>query len=242
MLLVPTQTHDRGGAPLPHSCSKCFGKQLTPVTLHGLLLLASGHCITQRGNLGGYTGPFITGPGSKWLTDFSRVKGWASLRWDKSVLWFRLIAPCGVKPRQSFTWECILAWIISLPLAVPLTPLQVSPKSMPLRNHTHLNPCFRFCFYAAQPKTMFQFLSIILKVTIKVLCSGRPSNYKQKRCYLQSRKRASIYLPAWPSWQTFLAIYLFFTLPFILMERTLVLFRLETCPLTGVHLPQAPCS
>ena len=91
------------------------------------------------------------------------------------------------------------------------SPLQVSPKSKPLIiNQTHLNPCFRLCLYGMQPEIIFQFLSIILKVTMKTFCSGRPSDYKQRRCYLQSLKTASICDPHGRHFQLF---YLFFTLP-----------------------------
>ena len=139
------------------------------------------------------------GSGSSWPRDRTQLSCIAdsllSEPWGKPSL--------SIKPWQNFIWECILPWMISLPLAVPLTPFQVCPKSMPLIiNQTYLNPCFRLCFYGAQPEKIFQLLSIILKVTMKTFCSGRPSDYKQRRDYLQ-----------WSSWQTFLALLSFLHSP-----------------------------
>lgn len=147
---------------IPHTCN-----------LSGVSLLADGHYITQR-SLGGYTGLFTRG-GSKWLTDLSKVKCRAS-GWDNFALWFRHIAPCTlgqVKKRR----VRIHSLLVPFPsLGCSPRSLQVSPKSETFINHMHLIPCFRLCFYGAQPMIAFQFLSIILKVTIKMLCSGRPSN------------------------------------------------------------------
>ena len=127
-------------------------------------------------------------------------------------------------------------------LAVLLAPLQLPPKSVPVINVMHLTPCFRLCFCGAQAQTALPFLCTILNVTIKVLCSGGPSAHKQRRYYSQRPPKRQHLLSCTGLMAGISSCLSFLCSRFMLMARTSVFFRLEICPLKGVHLPRLPAA
>lgn len=148
----PSSSTLGGVFPFP-SFSDCLSKALTLVILSGDLPAADGSWKTQT-----YPSPSLE------ADKINQSQG-AMLRSLKARQLYAVIqAPLCIRPVFNLICEYMLVWLISRSFAASVIFLQNSLKI----NHECL-ACFGLHFCPSQPRIILQFISVILKVMIKIL-------------------------------------------------------------------------